>query len=171
MAIEIRPARPEEYDDAGRVTARSYREFATTDEQGWQAYLDRLADVESRAAKTLVLVAVDDGTILGTATLELENRVPGSSLEETPLEPGQAHVRMLGVDPNARRRGIGRRLVETCIREAARRGKTVLTLNTTRRMRAAQEMYESLGFRRTPDLDLGGGFVLLSYQLPLKKVG
>ncbi|MGH2739690.1 MAG: GNAT family N-acetyltransferase [Actinomycetota bacterium] len=167
MAIEIRPARPEEFDEAGRVTARSYREFAKPDEPGWQTYLDRLADVQSRADKTLVLVAIEEGAILGTATLELEGRVPGSSLEETPLQPGQAHLRMLGVDPDARRRGIGRRLVEACIEEAERQGKTLLTLNTTRRMRAAQDMYESLGFRRSTDLDLGGEFVLLSYELAL----
>lgn len=171
MPIEIRPARPDEYQEAGRITARSYEEFAAPDEPGWQSYLERLADVEGRAEQTLVLLAIEGGAILGTATLELEGRVPGSSFEETPLDPDQAHLRMLGVDPDARRRGIGRRLVEACIGEAARRGKTMLTLHTTRRMKAAQRMYESLGFHRAPDTDLGSGFVLLSYELRISTTG
>jgi ribosomal protein S18 acetylase RimI-like enzyme len=169
MAIEIRRARPEEYEEAGRVTAESYREFARPD-TSWDEYLVRLADVADRVRRTEVLVAVEDGRILGTVTLELEGRTEGGTRrnrESQPLAPGEAHVRMLGVAPEARGRGIGRMLMDACLAESRKAGKTLLTLNTTERMRAARAMYESMGFARTEDEVFPDGFVLLSYELPL----
>ena len=46
MTVEVRPARPEEYEEAGRVTALAYREFA--DGESWDRYLNRIADVAAR---------------------------------------------------------------------------------------------------------------------------
>ena len=162
MGIEVRPVRSDEQEEAGRVTALAYREFADTDR--WERYLETIADVPGRADVALVLVALEDGRILGSATLELGERIED---DDPPLEPDEAHIRMLGVDPSARRRGVGRLLVEACIDEARRADKTILTLNTTERMESAMKMYESMGFRRGPDRVYDDGFRLLSYELPL----
>src|SRR5262249_52341258 len=126
-------------------------------------------DVADRAERTTILVAVEDGRVLGTVTLELDDRTDrgGGANEAKPLEPGQAHVRMLGVAPEARGRGIGRLLMDACVEQSRRAGRTVLTLNTTERMKAAQAMYESMGFTRTPDEVFPDGFVLMGYRLPL----
>jgi ribosomal protein S18 acetylase RimI-like enzyme len=159
--IQIRPARPEEYEEAGRVTALAYREFSRPGDPDWEGYLARIADVRGRAGRTTVLVAVRDGRILGSATLELEARV---SDEGEPLAPDEAHVRMLGVHPDARRQGLATALIEACVERARAAGKTRLTLHTTHRMRAAQAMYERLGFRRLPDRVFPDGFVLLTYE-------
>lgn len=164
MALEVRRVRPEEYEEAGRVTALAYGEFARPESSGWQYYLKELADVAGRAERTAVLVAVEDGRIWGTATLELCDRVDPDS---RPLAPTEAHLRMLGVHPDARGRHIGKRLVEACVAQAKRAGKTILTLNTTLQMRVAQRMYESMGFRRGPNQVFDDGFTLLSYDLPL----
>ncbi|MFL5796724.1 MAG: GNAT family N-acetyltransferase [Actinomycetota bacterium] len=166
--IEIRPVRPEEMDEAGRVTANAYREFATPG-RDWESYLVRLADVADRSRRTEVLVAVEDGQVLGTVTLELTGRTDAGrgSQESAPLEPGQAHVRMLGVAPEARGRGVGRMLMEACLAEARRAGKAYLTLNTTERMRAARAMYRSMGFTRMEDTVFPDGFVLLGYRIEL----
>jgi ribosomal protein S18 acetylase RimI-like enzyme len=162
MAIEVRRATREEYAEAGRVTAGAYREFARPGDTQWQDYLDRIADVGGRAGRTVVLVAVEDGRILGSSTLELEGRT--ESDDDSPLAPDEAHVRMLGVDPGARRRGIARLLMEASFAEARRAGKERVTLHTTARMRAAQAMYESLGFERLEDVVYPDGFVLISYE-------
>jgi GNAT superfamily N-acetyltransferase len=171
MAIEIREARPDEYEEAGRITADAYREFATPGRRaGWDDYLVRIADIADRAQRTTIIVAVEDGEVLGTVTLELEGRTDEGREdgdEAEPLEPGHAHVRMLGVAPGARGRGVGRMLMDACIEWARRAGKTVLTLKTTERMKVAQSMYESMGFARTPDRVFPDGFVLLAYELPL----
>jgi len=161
MAIEVRRALPAEYEEAGRVTALAYREFVRPEDGDWNDYLDRIADVRDRAGRTVVLVAVEDGRILGSATLELEGRTEAG---EPPVPPGEAHLRMLGVHPDARRRGIARMLMDASVEEARRAGKRRLTLNTTRRMRAAQSMYEALGFERLDDRVFPDGFVLLGYE-------
>ncbi len=103
MTIEIRESRADEHAQAGVVTADAYREFAREDDPDWQEYLVRLADVADRAARTTILVAVEDGRILGTATLELDGRTERTS--DGTLRPDEAHIRMLGVAPDARGRG------------------------------------------------------------------
>jgi ribosomal protein S18 acetylase RimI-like enzyme len=165
VTVEVRPARPEEHEEAGRITAEAYREFVRPeDPSAWEEYLARIADVSSRAGRTTILVAVEDGRVLGSATLEVSGRTDAVA---DPLPPGEAQVRMLGVDPSARGRGIGRLLMNECLRLARARGKTVLTLNTTRRMVAARGMYEAMGFVRGADEVFPDGFVLLSYARDL----
>ena len=161
MAIEVRRALPQEYEEAGTVTALAYREFVRPGDDDWNRYLDRIADVGDRAQRTVVLVAVENGRILGSATLELEGR---TEEDEPPLLPDEAHLRMLGVHPDARRRGVAGMLMDASMQEARHAGKRRLTLNTTRRMRAAQAMYEALGFERMEDRVFPDGFVLLGYQ-------
>jgi ribosomal protein S18 acetylase RimI-like enzyme len=161
MAVEVRRVLPREYEEAGRVTALAYREFVPPEGGDWNEYLDRIADVGGRAGRTVVLVAVEAGRILGSATLELEDRTEEG---EPAVPPDEAHLRMLGVHPEARRRGIARLLMDASVEEARRAGKRRLTLNTTQRMRAAQAMYEALGFDRMDDRVFPDGFVLLGYE-------
>jgi len=165
VAIEVREARSGERAEAGRVTAEAYREFVRPGDDDWERYLARIADVDGRADRTTVLVAVEDGRVLGSLTLELEGRVRDEDDEEfRPLEPGEAHIRMLGVDPAARGRGVARAMMSAAERGARDAGKTILTLNTTRRMTAARAMYERLGYERTEDRVFPDGFVLLGYS-------
>jgi ribosomal protein S18 acetylase RimI-like enzyme len=162
MAIDIRTARPDEYAEAGEVTALAYREFARPGEADWEEYLQRIADIGERADRTTILVAVEDGRVLGSLTLELTDRIERHDQRE--LDPDEAHIRMLGVHPDVRRRGIARLLMDGAMAEARRAGKTVVTLHTTERMRAAREMYDALGFERAPDQVFPDGFVLLGYR-------
>jgi ribosomal protein S18 acetylase RimI-like enzyme len=164
--MEIREVRPDEYEAAGDVTARAYHEFADFDDPEWIEYLGEIADVAGRAGRTVVLVAVEDGRILGSATIELDHTVGD---DDTELPPEMASLRMLGVDESARGRGIGRALVEETLARARAAGKTVMALRTTERMRAAQALYRSMGFRADPDRDVvfDDGFRLIGYRLDL----
>jgi ribosomal protein S18 acetylase RimI-like enzyme len=167
MTIEIREAEPEDHPEAGRVTALAYREFVTTDDEGdWARYLERMADVAERADRTRILVAVEGDRILGSLTLELEGRVSDWD-GDPPLRPGEAHIRMLGVDPAARTRGVGTLLMAAAEARARAAGKTFVTLHTTPRMEAAQRMYARLGYERTEDHVFPDGFVLLGYRKEL----
>jgi ribosomal protein S18 acetylase RimI-like enzyme len=123
MTIEIREAEPGDHPEAGRVTALAYREFVPADDDGdWARYLERMADVAERAERTHILIAVDEGRVVGCVTLELEGRV-GDWDGDPPLEPGEAHIRMLGVDPAARARGVGTRLMAAAEARARDAGK------------------------------------------------
>jgi ribosomal protein S18 acetylase RimI-like enzyme len=165
MTVEIRDARPEEFDEAGRVTAEAYHEFVQPGETAWEEYLTHIADVAGRAPRTRILVAVEDGRILGSATLELDSRVEPDGDPE--LAPDEAHIRMLGVAPEARGRRVATALMAACERQALEVGRTRMTLHTTSRMTAAQAMYESLGYVRREDRVFPDGFVLLSYAKAL----
>lgn len=165
MGIRVRPARPEEFEEVGRVTALAYREFVRPGDRSWEEYLARIADVAGRADRTTVLVALDDdGRIVGSATLELGERIDD---DDPPLAADEAHIRMLGVHPEARGRGIARALMDACFERARRAGRTRMTLHTTERMKAAQAMYERMGFERRPDRVFPDGFVLLTYEKPI----
>lgn len=165
MTIEIREARPDEYAQAGAVTAGAYREFLHPDSD-WADYLEEIAEIGERATRTTILIAVEDHRVLGSLTLELEGRV-SVELGRDRLEPGEAHVRMLGVDPGARRRGVARRLMADAETRALAAGKTRMTLHTAPPMVAAQRFYEGLGFERRADDVFPDGFTLLSYAKQL----
>lgn len=166
--MEIREAVPAEHADAGRVTADAYREFIRPGDEDWERYLLRIADVADRADRTTILVAVENGRVLGSLTLELDARVRDEDEElQRPLDPEEAHIRMLGVDPAARARGVARALMAEAEGRARAAGKTFMTLNTTQRMKAAQAMYERLGYERAEDLVFPDGFVLLGYSKEL----
>ena len=154
--MEIREAAPDEHTIAGRITASAYRGLVRD-----EAYLERIADVSDRAGRTVILVAVDDGAIVGSLTLELDRRV---NPDDDPLATHRAHIRMLGVDPSAQGRGIGTALMRAAEQHAIEAGKTEMTLHTTERMAAARAMYDGLGYERTPDEVLPDGFVLLGYR-------
>jgi ribosomal protein S18 acetylase RimI-like enzyme len=164
--MEIRRLRPEEFEEAGAVTAGAYAEYAPGGASPNLDYRDRLADVVTRAEHALVLGAFEDGRVLGTVTLELDRRIPGGH-PRPPLRPDQAHVRMLGVDESARRAGVGRALMEACLEEARRAGKARVTLETTETMEAAQRLYEAMGFERRADEVFDDGFLLRTYEYRL----
>ena len=147
------------------MTAAAYEEFAPGEASPNVDYLRRVADIETRAAHAVVLGAFEDGGVIGTVTLELDDRIPGG-FPRPPLEPGETHVRMLGVAPDRQRRGVGLALMQAAIERARSAGKRRLTLETAEAMTGAQRMYERMGFVPGPDW-VQKGFRLLTFELPL----
>ncbi len=140
--MEIREARPEEYEAVAEVTVAAYRDLPGAHLSG--GYEGRLRDVAARAAAAVVLVAVEGGSVVGAVTYVPGPQSPWAEL----LEEGEAGMRMLAVPPAWQRRGVGTALVRACVERARREGRHRLCLHTTPWMAPARRIYERLGFRR-----------------------
>lgn len=68
----------------------------------------------------------------------------------------EAEMHLLGVLPEYRHQGLGRRLIATAIETATRYGYTKLILWTQLAMRSAQELYEAAGFVHTGNMQRNG---------------
>lgn len=146
--MDIRRARPEEYEDAGGLIVEAY--LALPGGHMTDGYADELRDVGRRAAGAEVLVATDDGRVVGCVTLVADWVSPWAEL----LEDGEASIRMLAVLPGAQGRGIGRALLDACVERARELGRKAVLLHTTPWMQVAQKMYETAGFERFSERDL-----------------
>jgi ribosomal protein S18 acetylase RimI-like enzyme len=145
--FQIRPARPDEYGEVGRLTVAAYTSDGLLPEG--HDYAAELADATGRAQTSTLLVAVDaDDHVLGTVTFCR----PGSPEAEV-ARPGEAEFRMLAVAPAARGRGVGEALVRACLDRAREHGDTAVVLSTQAAMRSAHRIYERFGFTRLPERD------------------
>ena len=149
MTVTVRPAHVEELGEVGDLTVAAYHAdgYLVPDDP----YVARLRDTASRAREAELYVAtlVDlPDRLAGTVTFCPE----GSAWREI-AGPGEGEFRMLGVAPEARRRGVAEALVSTCLERSRELGYTAVVLSSLPEQRAAQRVYARLGFRRTPDLD------------------
>ena len=145
--IEVREARPDEYETAGQVTYDAYA--ALPGDHMDDEYGRELRDAARRAREAVVLVAVEKGRVLGCVTYVPDASSPWAE----DLREGEAGVRMLAVDPAAQGRGIGRALAAACVDRARAEAKQAVMLHSTPWMEAAHHIYQGLGFRRVPTRD------------------
>lgn len=123
-----------------------------------------LADVASRASEAEVIVAELDGTLVACLTF-----VPGAGGAHFEFDdPDACSFRYFGVDPAAQCRGVGEAMVQWCIAEGRRIGRSRMRIHTLASMIGAQRLYGKLGFRRTPEFDEDwDGIIGLAFVLEL----
>ncbi|MFS8143971.1 N-acetyltransferase family protein [Rhizobium sp. BR 249] len=114
----------------------------------WREVADAVA-----GGSSLLLVAELDGRIVGTVQV---------GAAQMPNQPHRGDLKKLLVHRSARGRGLARLLMEAAEREAAKRGKTLLVLDTATGS-DAEAIYPRLGWQRVgviPDYALWpeGGF-------------
>jgi len=135
--IVLREHRP---GDLGWIVHRHGALYA--EEYGWDERFEALvAGIVARfvkhfdAARERCWIAEIDGERVGAVLVVKQSR-------------STAKLRLLIVEPGARGRGLGRRLVEECIAFARAKGYRKLVLWTQSNLAAARAIYKRCGFRR-----------------------
>ena len=165
----VRNARPEEFEEIGKLMVQVYSQlkgFPKQDEQ--PSYYKMLAGIGEFAKKpeTELLVALSpDNQIKGGVVYFSDMQYYGSGGTAT-QEKNAAGFRLLAVDGSARGQGIGKLLTNECIRKAKAKQLSQVIIHSTKAMQTAWRMYESMGFKRSEDLDfLQGELPVYGFRL------
>jgi GNAT superfamily N-acetyltransferase len=151
--MEIRIARPDEYDEVGELTHSAYLPLFDRPELG--RYGVELRDTAARAERGHIVVAELDGRLVGALTYLDDYNVELDHVDLT-LE-NSSGFRVLAVDPTVQGKGVGKELVQWCIDRSNADGRAALVLNTTDYMQAAQRLYVRLGFEPFPEMEYSVG--------------
>jgi ribosomal protein S18 acetylase RimI-like enzyme len=91
----------------------------------------------------VVLVADDQGDVIGYSYATIEG------YDYMSLRGPAAVLQDIIVEPHYRRRGVGRRLLQSTIEHLESRSAPRVVLTTAEQNAAAQQLFASVGFRRT----------------------
>lgn len=170
--VSIRPAQPSEIEGARAVLRAAYSQYeAMFPPENWSTYLADILEIEGRSAVSELLIAERNGALVGCVSYY----PPGAQMSY-PSDDFSLHwphewaaIRLLAVDPTARRVGIGRALTQVCIERSVAKCVPAIGLHTTKEMAVAQSMYERMGFERAPEYDFRPGPTILveAYRLML----
>ncbi|MEU8923829.1 N-acetyltransferase [Kitasatospora sp. NPDC048545] len=162
MDYLIRPALPEDLEDAGRITVDAFVGGGFT--SPGSSYVELLRDTDRRAREAELLVAVEPagGRVLGCVTFA----VGGTEWADI-ATAREGEIRMLATDTASRGRGVGEALVRASLARSRDLGLAGMAFSTRPEMTAAHRVYERVGFRRTPERDWSPypGMDLMVYTL------
>ena len=108
-----------------------------------------------------IFVCEDNDNLIGMAYL-----VPsGNPTHIYPLD--WSYIRMVGVDPGYRGKGIAKQLTQLCVAYAKQSNEKIVGLHTSEKMDDARHIYESIGFRIYKEIDPIYGMKYWLYKLEL----
>jgi len=108
-----------------------------------------------------IFVCEDGNMLIGMAYL-----VPSGN--PTHIYPADwSYVRMVGVDPSHRGKGIAKRLTQLCVDYARETNEKIVGLHTSEKMEDARHIYESIGFSIYKEIDPIYGMRYFLYRLEL----
>lgn len=144
--IEVRLARPDEYDTVGELCVAAYQQSGQL--RADDPYERVLRDAAARARDAQLLVALRGEAIVGTVTI-----CPSPSPFAEISVDGESEFRFLAVGPDVWRSGVGERLVEACDEHAHSAGRSVQVICVKADNEPAHRFYLRLGFTRLPERD------------------
>ncbi|WKA59507.1 GNAT family N-acetyltransferase [Planococcus shenhongbingii] len=164
----IRKAHDNEYDMIKKQRLASYAAYKHAIPEGhWNVLKGTLSSENVKDSGAEIYVSEINGDIAGSVVL-FPSKTKAYEWDSQTLE--YPEIRMLAVDASFRGNGIGKALVQHCIKQAKEDGSTFVGLHTANFMENAMRLYEKLGFRRIPALDfepLDDGIVVKAFRLDL----
>jgi ribosomal protein S18 acetylase RimI-like enzyme len=149
-AVNIRPATPADLTAIGKLGAllvRTHHDFdpkrfmaATSQtEKSYGSFLG----TQLEEANIVIMVAERDGEVIGYTYAGVEGN------DYMSLRGPAGVVYDLIVDPDHRRQGVGRMLLEATLEVLKAKGAPRVVLSTAERNAPAQHLFDRAGFRRT----------------------
>jgi len=166
--FQIRAARADEQAAIRDLTLAAYEQYATImAATAWAGLQRAIQSALARDDGAERIVAVqDDGRLIGSVSLyPADTNAYGGSV----VRVSRPELRLLAVSATARGQGVGKALVQECLRRAALAGADALGLHTSASMQAALHLYEQLGFVRTPadDFRPPGAELVMAFRRPI----
>jgi GNAT superfamily N-acetyltransferase len=141
----IREARDDELDTISSLIVDAYAQYAAhMSPDAWSSFANEIANVRGRLGDSVLLVAEEEGQLIGSVTMFAGWRG---------TQEGTAGVRLLAVLPEHRGGGVGRALLQACVDRARSAGKSRLVMTTAQDMAVLRDLTERMGFVRELALD------------------
>jgi ribosomal protein S18 acetylase RimI-like enzyme len=156
----VRPYALRDREAVNAVARAAFAQYAD-DYEDWPSFIEGIGLMADLAAHADLLVAEQDGAIVGAVAHVGPGRPRAAFFPEE-----WSVIRMLVVDPQRRGQGAGRALVAGCLRLARDAGAPFVGLHTSPLMASALRMYEAIGFVRDSDLPPIRGVPYGRYMLP-----
>ena len=162
QAVRVRSAAPAEFPAVRRLVQAAYAEFEPyLTPANWTRMTGNIARVVQAGGPGQLLVAYLGDQLAGTVTY-----LPPGLKDYHRVPQDWAVIRVLGVDPPLRGRGVARALTAACLARARADGAPAVGLHTAEMMTAARTLYEAAGFVHYEDfIHLDIEFCL--YRLPV----
>ncbi|MCA1675388.1 MAG: GNAT family N-acetyltransferase [Actinobacteria bacterium] len=166
QAVTVRSASPAELPAVSRLVEAAYAEFEPyLTPANWARMTGNIARVVAAGSPGQLLVAYLGCHLAGTVTY-----LPPGPKDYHRVPPDWAVIRVLGVEPALRGRGVARALTEECLVRARADGAPAVGLHTAEMMTAARSLYEGAGFVHHEDfthLDIGFSIYRLQMWPPV----
>lgn len=165
--IIVSELQKEDKEMACRVLIESYQQYENeySDPQIWLEYLSNIKSSFDNPEVDKILVAKSKKEVLGTLQLFQSSEKAYGKPE---LEIFSPIVRLLGVHPKARGRGVARALLQSSVKYAKEQGSNQLYLHSSDKMHKAIHLYEWLGFKRDLSKEFFNNDILVKcYRLDL----
>ena len=162
----VRDAGVADLDQVSLLIRDAYQEYqAHFAPQHWEGYARDIMDVRSRLDTSELIVAENPGGLVGAVTF-YPNISPSN---QGGWPAGWTGIRLLAVSPDARGMGVGRVLMDECLRRSRLMSATAMGLHTTELMAVARAMYARMGFVQVPEYDFQAEpeVLVLGYRLDL----
>jgi ribosomal protein S18 acetylase RimI-like enzyme len=143
--VQIRRARDEE---AARIAALWTEAYTGRHPEGRRTPYAEPDYFEAAAEGEVWVAEQEEGEAVGVVVFY----PPGAATRAVARE-GEGELSRLGVSEPARRRGVGRALVELVSERAEAAGAAAIVLWSRPHQVEAQRIYEAVGYRRAPERD------------------